>query len=471
MRSTTKNLQLKLNNLALMFLSIVATLIASSTQLQAAEPVNDGGSNYAWWGINQSVLNANGGNNCRENFGIVANYHSQNVRKTVQAQLSTMFDNGQRRLRVPIYHATDVSTGTVLRSTGGDLPQQARNNLANFLADIKSAGYEEIIVGFFPISLSNPKNWHRQSANGNSTPYYNTAVMQENWSLIQNLRPIIIAAGIDYKIDLQNEGAAASNQPINRQYVRDIWALYNAAYGKADTIGFSIATGTLAERNNPDLNRVADLAVNRYTEMKQVYAESGYGDPLVWDFHAYQFLAEKIAKVDAAMVARGDTTDIMIGETFYQDPTTLNSIQNLSISRSIRAVYAWPVTTARGCDGHVDTAFPKDYFYGPADQAASDTNTGTTPQDSTRVTVQSGEQSVSAQVSVSQPAPACTSSALDPDGDGWGWENNASCQVTSSTTVTDTPVTSNTWPVCSSTSVDSDGDGWGWENNTSCLIR
>lgn len=470
----------------LMMLSLTLYVSLLAVHAHAADPIQVGGSNYAWYGINNSEINS--GQNCRENFGIVANYHKRGVRNTVRQQLATMFANGQRRLRVPIYHATDLSTGTVLRSTGGNLPQQARENLSSFLADIKAAGFHEILVGFFPISQSSPKNWYREFGSGNTsvkTPFYNSSVMQENWNLIKNIRPIIISADIDYKIDLRNEGAAASTQPIDRQYASDIWSLYNSSFGKNDTVGFSVATGSIAEHSNPDSSVRGNLAVDRYMAMSEVYAESGYGAPLVWDFHAYDFLDRKISRVDAAMTAVGDNTDIIIGETFYQDSNTLSAIQNLNTNRDILAVYAWPVTTGRGCDGHVDIVFPEEYIYAPRQLLQVQTPVAVQPAVTAPVIV--AEEQAANPV---QSVPVCVSAAADLDGDGWGWENNQSCRVVSQTGgsrracvdfdgdgwgwdgVSSCRVASTTnVPMGTATCMDTDGDGWGWDGTQSCIVR
>jgi len=454
-------------------ISTTVALCFIGSQIQAADPVNIGGSNYAWYNIDSSVISNNQQRNCREQFGIIANYHQQNVRNTVKQQLKTMFNNGQRKLRVPIFHSNDQTTGTVLKSTGGNLSGRDRGNLKNFLADIKAAGFNEILVGFFPVSKSNPHNWYREFGTNdttNKTRYYNSAMLQENWNLIKNLRPIITSANINYKIDLRNEGAAASNQWVARQYASELWAYYNAAYGKSDTIGFSVATGSKAEAANPDRSVIGNLAVDRYTTMKRVYNESGYGAPNIWDFHFYSDLDRKFAKLDAAMIANNDNTNIMIGETHYQDTTTLSHIQNIRTSRKILAIYAWPVTTSARCDGHVDVPYPAQYLYKPRQTSATvelPARTPTVQQPSTPV--------VQSQSNTPQSIALCTLANSDPDGDGWGWENQASCRVntTSSTIVTTTQSnTANTGtPICRSASSDSDGDGWGWENQTSCMVR
>jgi len=473
--NSQRNLKLhpKLTKLVQLTLTVVTVCLLFAKALVAADPISIGGSNYGWYNIDTSAINQN--RNCREQFGIIANYHQQNVSSTVRQQLATMFQNGQRRLRVPIFHASDLSSGTVLRSAGGNLTGEGRRNLANFLADIKAAGFQEILVGFHPISRSSPHTWVN----------YDPAIAQENWNLIQNLRPIIRGANIDYKIDLWNEGAASSTQSFARQYTGELWSLYNAAYGKSDTVGFSVATGSRVEAANPDRSVIGNLAADRYTVMKQVYDETGYGAPTVWDFHFYDDLDRKFKKVDDAMISNGDNTNIIIGETYYQGLTALSQIQSITTTRDILAVYAWPVTEARGCDGHVDIRFPAQYHYGPRQSATAVTQqpaeivsvVPTTPQQPVVVPQTLLVEPVTQQpATVSPPFALCASGASDHDGDGWGWENEQSCQVTNASTdgamqTTNEIVTDiSSIPICQTASSDLDGDGYGWENNESCIV-
>ena len=107
-----------------------------------------------------------------------------------------MFANGQRRLRIPIYFARGIGSGTVMDSTGGNLSPRSSANLTNLLAAIKATGFEEIEVSFNPQRDNLPIQWTTFSSD-----YF-----QENWTLIQNLRPLIVAAGIPYHLDLLNEG-------------------------------------------------------------------------------------------------------------------------------------------------------------------------------------------------------------------------------------------------------------------------
>ncbi|MEM8930237.1 MAG: hypothetical protein AAGE94_03635 [Acidobacteriota bacterium] len=327
-------------------LALTASCVISSAPAQAVQPVSPGGSNYAWYDLTASTQPAPPGPNCREPFGVLKNYQNPGVRAIVQGQLAQMRANGQHRLRIPIFHRNNAQGGTLLRSNGGNLSSHDRTSLALFLSDVNVAGFSEILVGFFPIGPNSPLGWTS----------WNEPMFQENWNLIYNLRPLIAGAGIQYRIDLMNEGAPASHQTQLRQYVWKLWINYNLRFGKADTVGFSVAAGT----SNP-----LDTAtvVNRYNTTRDIYDSTSYGPPYLWDVHLYDSPGLKLQALDQAMNARGDSSSLIIGETFYDDAATWSAIQSTYVSRTVWHIYQWPLTPNRGCDGHVDITPPTQYRY------------------------------------------------------------------------------------------------------------
>ena len=166
-----------------------------------------GGSNYGWYRIDGCS---------REPYGVIANYHVPGVRDTVRQQLVSMYAAGQRRLRVPIFHARGLDSGTIMNSQGGNLSEVNRANLSSFLADVKSTGYVELMFSMHPQSLNDPPTWTS----------WNEDYYQENWNLIVNLRPIFASVGLLYRIDLLNEGIPTSKQTMLRRYSQRLWTDY-----------------------------------------------------------------------------------------------------------------------------------------------------------------------------------------------------------------------------------------------------
>lgn len=313
-------------------------LIASHNRTAlAAKAQSPGGSNFAWYALTSPSQPAPvTGLNCREPYGIIANYHAAGVRSTVQSQLAAMWAQGQRRLRIPIFHGRGIATGTVMDSNGGNLSATHRQNLQLFLSDIRTAGFAEIVVGFFPVGAFNePTSWNS----------WNEPGFQENWNLIVNLRPLIAGAGIHYRIDLLNEGAPTSSQTQLKEYVRKLWINYNLVFGKNDTLGFSI---------------IGDN-VNRYQTMRSIMMATGYGLPYLYSVHFYEtaVAGSGISNLHAAMQNNGDAQGWIIGEALYQDQPTLDKLRSLNLgTRTIFYLLQWPITRNRGCDGHADVSPP-----------------------------------------------------------------------------------------------------------------
>ena len=225
-------------------------------------------------------------------------------------------------------------------STGGNLSKQFQNNLANLLAAIKTAGFQEIEVGFFPQSANNPVQWTAFSGD-----YF-----QENWSLIQNLRPIIVANDISYHLDLMNEGIPPPGYAPMLQYSQMLWNDYVSMFGSADTVGFSI---------------IADSA--HAGQVGTVYGPSSYGNsgsPQVFDVHIYDETGGSFATTFSSLSAQGyQGVPWIIGEAFYNDATEAASLRHQANSTGQKVLYLteWPLTSDLNCSTDVNVAPPSDF--------------------------------------------------------------------------------------------------------------
>lgn len=275
-----------------------------------------GGADYAWYQV---------ANCSREPYGVIANYNSNS--SVINQQLGLMYQNGQRRLRIPIFHGRGLNTGTVMDSTGGNLSLQNRQNLTNFLTAVKNAGFAEIEVAFFPTGPNSPANWTQYSED-----YY-----QENWNVIYNLHSIIASAGIPYRIDLLNEGAPATNQPALLQYAQHLWNDYNFVFGKNDTLGFSVIPTT-----------------DRLQNMPAVYGNSQYGNhgtPYLYDMHFYDHSAASFVNAANIMKAKFPPAGWILGEAYYNDPAQADAL-NQGIAQTGQTVFyltQWPLSYGSTC--------------------------------------------------------------------------------------------------------------------------
>jgi hypothetical protein len=290
-----------------------------------------GGSNYGWYNLGPSCD--------REPYGVVYNYNTATA--TINAQLQQMYTNGQRRLRIPIYHARAIDSGTVMDSTGGNLAPQFQTNLANLLAAVKAAGFEEIEVSLHPQSNNNPIQWTT----------FSTDYFQENWSLIQNLRPIIANAGIPYHIDLMSEGIPpASGYAPLLQYDQMLWNDYVSAYGNADTLGFSI---------------IADSA--HVGQVSTVYGPSAFGNqgaPLLFDVHIYDETGNSFTTAFNSLTSQGyQGVPWIIGEAYYNDAAEAAAQRQAANTTGQEVLYLtqWPLTSDQTCSNAVNVAPPADF--------------------------------------------------------------------------------------------------------------
>lgn len=293
-------------------------------------PAGLGGSNYAWYHLDPPCN--------REPYGVIYNYNT--AKATIDSQLQQMYNNGQRRLRIPIFFARGINSGTIMDSTGGNLALQFQSNLKNFLAAVKAAGFVELEVGFFAQGGNNPVQWTTFSAD-----YY-----QENWTLIQNLRPIIAGAGIQYHLDLTNEGIPPPGYTAFLEYSQRLWNDYVSAFGSSDTLGFSI---------------IADTA--HVSQVSVVYGPSAFGShgsPQLFDVHIYDNPANSFVTAFNGLTSQGyQGVGWIIGEAFYNDATEAMGLRQEASSTGQKVFYLteWPVTADRSCSPDVNVAPPLDF--------------------------------------------------------------------------------------------------------------
>lgn len=315
---------------------ILLALGAAAAPANAATPVTSGhgGSNYDFYQLDHDP-----GGCDREPYGVINSYDKAPA--TIAAQLRQMYAGGQRRLRLGLFHQHGPDSGTVMNSTGGDLSAANRRNLADVLAAVKAAGFEEIELGFFPIGAADPHGWTA----------WDEGQYQENRKLIGNVRGIVAKAGIRYQLDLLNEGMPMSNETMLQQYTHKLWADYTAAYGKGDTVGFSM-TVWIAGR------------------AQQIPAVYGGDVPNLFDIHLYgddngngdEY--QQFVDAHKELASHGYTQGWIIGEAYYDDQTAAAGIAR-AIKDTGQVVFyltQWQLTRQDAChDKTVDVAPPVDF--------------------------------------------------------------------------------------------------------------
>lgn len=302
---------------------VFALLLAQSLSGQ-----HRGGSNYAWYQLDPDCQ--------RGPYGIIANYRS--AKSVIDGQLRAMYHNGQRRLRIPIFHGRTLHGGTNLESVNGDLSPEYRDNLRNLLAEIHHIGFQEIIVGFFPQGYNQPLHWTT----------FQPDLYEENWKLIQNLRPLIAGSHIHYRIDLANETSPNAHQPVALKYCQRLWNQYAAAYGTRDTVGFSIV---------PDPGQLQLLPA--------VYGDTPFGNhgaPRVLDLHFYKNPGPRFDTAVSILHAAGFDQPWILGESYYNDAAEAQALRDAihSTHQNILFLLQWPITSNAACR-NVDITPPLEF--------------------------------------------------------------------------------------------------------------
>ncbi|MFZ5638406.1 MAG: hypothetical protein ACOY82_17655 [Pseudomonadota bacterium] len=301
-------------------------------------------------------------------YGIALHYHEPGVRSTVQNQLQQMYANGQRSLRVFVHylHAPGgTTTDTPAESSrkcrvevkdaktcpaGSEyfLPLQYQQNLASYLADIRAAGFERVLVAIGPQWINDfygcassqiPDSIRQQLYAG--SPLVNE-LFEESWGVAKETRAIAVASGLPYLMDLGNEYIPPSNltgcakdiiegTATTQGYLRFMWSRYVANYGTQDTVGFSVIVG-----NGWD-------ADNRLARMPQFLSPL----PAVYSLHSYTASGDIYGGLRRAYTVTGNfgRRPWIIGETDSRSTTAANELRRFVLDTPQQQVlYAlqWP---------------------------------------------------------------------------------------------------------------------------------
>jgi hypothetical protein len=317
----------------LLFTVALAAVFLGADALAASR----GGSNYHFFQLD--------GCN-REPYGVLKNFHTHTAQ--IQSDLVQMYDNGQRRLRIGVFHGRGLNSGTLIDSAGGNISPQYRQNLVDLLATIRAVGFVEIQFAFFPQGQNNPGNW--AASTGWSSQ--NESYFQENWNLIYNLMPILRASGIHFTVDLGNElflpqrGARAA--PNNRAiYASKLWANFRTVFSIGESMGFSVRPSE----------------IDNLSEARLIY---GNFPPFTMSIHMYGDYYNNVRKAHAELnAANYGYTGLVVGEVPYNDADVASQVNSASLtigSRPLHWLTQWPLRPGAACsETGVNVAPPLDF--------------------------------------------------------------------------------------------------------------
>lgn len=334
---------------------------------EPAQATLRGGSNYIWYAL---------GPQCdREPYAIIPNYHEPGVRTLVRTQLREMREAGQENLSLGLHHlrapygvdAVGRFTGTLLDSTGGDLHPRQRQNLVEFLADIRAAGFFSVVFRYHPQGANNPREW-------NSFGPTQQDLLEENWLLIRNLEPLLQQSGLNWATDLLVEGMPRAriielpgydyiepDTPAREgwsRYAREIWRRYSNEFGVTHTVGFSFVSDTDDTRIDARVEHVDYVyRVDGVRRMPIGLALDIYGTASRdegWIFRAYHRHLR-----DEGLGAM----PWILTETYYDDAPAAAALSEAMTATGqwVWMLTQWPLRRGQDCDPNVDVAPPRDF--------------------------------------------------------------------------------------------------------------
>lgn len=292
-------------------------LIAACLLSLAARSEAPGGSNYAWYRV--------------ENCHAVGVYVGQNVDSAsaeIEQQLRAMRDNGQRRIRLPIFFRRDHPEGSFFVSKDGLGTEDVRR-IRDLFDIVRRVGFDEVIVAFFPIGPSYL----------GALPAWDEDIYQV--AVIRQVRAVAIERGLPYILDLLNEALPYPFQTQLLRLTKRLWADYTAEFGAEDTLGFS---------NTGDAGRLAT--------MRDVY---GGLIPKLIDVHLYDEAGPRLKAMAAALRAQGLAhLPWIIGETYYADSVQLEGLRSAAREANVRLLYVLQWPNRRGSKCPVTDSVPID---------------------------------------------------------------------------------------------------------------
>lgn len=324
-----------------------------------------GGANYLWYQLDPVCDPANPDDpSSREPYGLLKNYATAGVRATAQQQLATMHQRGMRSLSLGASFAHNGAGGTNINSADPIEVGMAATNLANLLADAEAAGFERVLFRFFAQGAISPSN-DAHTYTGSTDPLLN-----EYWNLVTTLRPVLVASGVPYKIDLMVEGAPRDDnsaecrafgrncKPKDKdwsQAVRELWRRYSTTYGTADTVGFSFFVTT------------ADTLRPWVRNMDYVYA-GVYPDTFALDVYGINSSeADLVLTMHNLMVDYGVKYGFtgahwILSEAYNNDPVAAADFASAiaATRQPVDFLTEWPLDRAHVCN---DVTVPPPYVF------------------------------------------------------------------------------------------------------------
>ena len=289
---------------------------------------------------------------------ILADYQKPGVRDIVKQHLSLMKQDGIQSIRFNVWFEhnpaanPDPSFKWTIPSATGQITEPYRTNLINFLTDIKTAGFENLMVSIPPMGENRLGGVSGVGTSDEAVHF------EETWSFMQNIHDLVKQFGPqNVKFDIGPEGAVQDDDEWkNRAMVREteLWRRYVQKYGNSD------ATMSFIAGYTPD-----DLIKgNQLQNILSVFRSSGAGFPTWFQFSLYPDTVkyknskdiEDIAyaalqKIDQILMDNNLSQPLGIAETLYNNQSIANAIDRFrqNSERKLIFINEWPIEAGAAC--------------------------------------------------------------------------------------------------------------------------
>lgn len=282
------------------------------------------------------------------NTGLVVSYDKAGVRDGVKKRLADMKASGINSLDLVIWFMHDPSGGTwgIIPSANKRVDEPYRTNLANYLQDVKNAGFERIMISMGPQWTNAPANYELGK--------YDPNLFEENWQFIKDVRSIAKQNGpAGTYFDIAAEGAPPNPAPERKQqmwdYAKQIWTNYVREFGKDDAV-ISFISPNPIKPDDPIKDNYSDLwDSGAIDNLYDIFESSGQGQPNWYQFSfypdkpTYERSLHILNYIDQKLTSRGYTGDLIVRETWYDNAEVGRAISefNKTHNRKIREALAW----------------------------------------------------------------------------------------------------------------------------------
>lgn len=258
--------------------------------------------------------------------------HYEKYRDLAKQRLKEMRSNGQTKISVVLWYVEDGANCTinahVVCPQNGQVPDQVKENIKNFITDVNAAQFDTFVLRFATQGAADPlgDNYQIHRIEDSWKLYDNVITLAESAAKNTNLRML-------YDLGLELMGQTKSNKKTASDFFYAIWGRYTAKYPAEKSLGFSFnhAQSKVVKDNLDVYNNVgkwpAAIAIDIYEKPSTYLGNLASG--LKW--------------------ARKSDHPIVILETLYNNKGIADELRNAKAKTKLnfQFITQWPLANIK----------------------------------------------------------------------------------------------------------------------------